>query len=115
MLALEKESVLSKRTTVVLRELTAMESFAADELVGETSSSNASLKTYAVCSIRKIKQGDEKFEDVTALTRVTWDEIVERLTLSEVIKLRNAYVALSNEVAVAHDPKPSPPAKGQDS
>ena len=103
---LTKTVVLSKKNTVVLRELTALESLDVDDRAGD-GSSNRAYKTYAVCSIESMN-GNPQFP-------ITNDKdfqyILERLSIGELGKLVKAYVEFAVELAEHHDPKSSPETK----
>lgn len=102
----KKTVVLSKKTTVVLRELTPLDSLAVDDYVGESVSANRAYKTYAVCSVESLN-GDAQNP---VANEVDFKFIMERLTLNELGKLVKAYVEFSGELAEKHDPKDSPSA-----
>lgn len=105
--ALTKTVVLSKKNTVVLRELTALDSLAVDDYVGESVSANRAYKTYAVCSIAEFN-GDKQNP---VGNEVDFRFILERLTVSELGKLVKAYIEFAGELSEAHDPKDSPGAQ----
>lgn len=102
--ALTKTVVLSKKNTVVLRELSALDSLAVDDYVGESVSPNRAYKTYAVCSVAEFN-GDKQNP---VGNEIDFRFILERLTVGELGKLVKAYVEFAGELAEAHDPKDSP-------
>jgi hypothetical protein len=112
----EIELKLSDDTSVIVQDLGARESLRADDYAAMSKddvdpSRTRAYKTYAVCSVRKIKVGDGPWEPVLPLdSRVEFFGTFDRLALPELQKLVSLFLAdwVEKKPSEESDPKDQP-------